>query len=378
MSVNSKDRAALQELWEQTEAASGFKNSDIPDGDYEFEITKVEPNLKKFGLRITYKVTGGDESQIGNEITVQDNLDSAMNMGWFKRRLKSLRIDFTKYSDFDQLLASSDEEGSVGSAMVGKKFHGLKKNKNGYDAVYVNKPIDGDDSAEEPEAEAEAPRAKTKATKTAVAEEAEETTDETPAEDAGIIAGTRVTFTSKVDGEQVGAVNEQGVFQGEKGEDRVRVIADSNNKTYNLPITAVTIEEVAAEEAVEDSVEATEEVEEVEVPVAKAKAPAPKSITNGATVKKATKKAPVPAPKDIKTLRMPDIKTFLATYGIKADALAKPREFLSGVSGFVHSKTYTPDLTELNALCLGLAIKKGAKPADTVKVARQKVLATFA
>lgn len=350
MAVNQQDREAIQELWSNTKAASGFTPSDIPDGEYQFEITAVVPNLKRYGLKITHKVTGGDESQIGAEITIQDSVDTALGVGFFKKRLVSLGIDPTDYEGLDQILATSDEEGSLAAAMIGKTFNGLKKtNDKGFENVYVNSLTDGEstsESASEPEAEQEA-----------VAEEASE---------GGVIVGSRVTFTSKVDGEQVGEVSE--VFE-DKGVERVRVSAD-NGKVYNLPMTSVTLE-AASDESTET---ASEEVEETVAP-AKAKSTA-KPGTNGSGPK--SKKELIPAPAKVKAMRMPDIKTYLAGYGIKADALAKPREFMQGVAGFVHNKTYTPDLTELNALCLGLDIKKGAKPSDTVKVARQKVLAKFA
>lgn len=353
-----QDLAALQEQWNTTAPASGgAAPSDLPDGTYEFAITNVKANLNKYGLRITYQVVGGNESFIGEEITVQDNLDTAQNMGWFKDRMRRLGIEKGEmeeggtFSEITTILADSDSEGSIGAAIVGKKFEGLKQHKKGYDNVYVNRLLGEVDADELPAKSEEEP----------AAEESEQTEEsvEEDKQEGGIVAGARVSFTSKKDGEQVGVVAE--VFTDENTEEvRARVDSD-NGKRYNLLVEALTLASEAQDE--------TEE--EVEEKPAKAVA---KPSSNG----HGGKKMAIPKYPSVKGLRMPEIKAILAGYNFKAESIPKPREFLAGIAGIVHNAKYTPDLTELTALCGALGVKKGAKPADTIKSVRQVVAKKFA
>ena len=143
MAVNPKELKALQKQWDGAKAQG---NAELPDGVYEFVITKAIPDTSKWGMKITYRVTGGNEALIGEDVTIKDNLDSDSNMGWFKKKLARLGISLP--SDVALLFATSTEEDSVAAQLVGKKFEGQAKTKNEFLNVYVNRLIGEADASE--------------------------------------------------------------------------------------------------------------------------------------------------------------------------------------------------------------------------------------
>ncbi len=149
MSVNPKEKAQLQEMWNKSQQAS---NTDIPDGTYQFVITGARFHMASTGrpqFKIKVKIKGGAEEYIGKEFEINDNLETPENMGWFKKKLSRLNIVCPE--DFDEIT-----DGTLAEQMMGKVFEGQAKTKNDFLNVYVNRLL-GEESAkhEEPVEEAQ-------------------------------------------------------------------------------------------------------------------------------------------------------------------------------------------------------------------------------
>lgn len=342
MAVNPKERKALEKMWDDAKPTGG---ADIPDGDYTFVIVKAKPNMSDKGrpsMQQMLKISEGPEAFVGQEIPVRDNLESADNMGWFKKKLGRLGVEIPNKEDFiEQLLNGETGEGSLAAAMVGKKFVGTVKTKNDFLNVYVNKLV-GEESVSDSSSE-------------------DESTEADSGEEA-VEVGDVVSFTSKNDGAQQGEVLE---IIGDAA--RVKTTT-GEKKTYKLPIDKLTIvyEEESEEEVEEEEeapkgkakkADADEESEEEEEEAPKAKG-------------KPKKPAAFPSRSEIEEMRLPEIKEALAEHGFDADDVKSPRSFAAGVAGFVEDgKDYMPEITELAPLCaaLGVKYKKGDAPKAAVK-----------
>lgn len=146
MSVNPKEKAALQAMWGKAETAS----NNVPDGTYQFIISGARFHMASTGrpqFKIKVKVKGGAEEYIGKEFEYNNNLETAENMGWFKKTL--LRLNITCPEDFDEIV-----DGTLAEHMVGKVFEGQVKTKNDFLNVYVNRllgeeTVDAQEEAEE-------------------------------------------------------------------------------------------------------------------------------------------------------------------------------------------------------------------------------------
>ncbi len=334
--VNPKEKAALAAAWKKSKPAAQGKMStaEWADGEYQFEVTRWEPQFDKARIKAGYTIIGGNESYIGQEHVQWENLTgSEASMDYFKGRLVKMGIPEEDFTDMDPEDVLGD---ALKDIVLGRKFVGQAVNKNDYLNVYANRPIEADGE--------ETP-----------ADEAASETEAEATDEGGIVEGSAVSFTSKADGELTGEVES---IDGETA----RVIA-SNGKVYKLPSSRLTLtteettEEAVAEETVEE--EATEEAEE------------PKTTTKG--------KAKLPAPKVIQSMKAPELKQLYAKLGLKFEAVKQPRELAVGIAGFVHDKKYIPAIAQLPALCAGLGVKaeKGAKPAVIVAALRQKALARF-
>lgn len=355
MAVNAKERVALEKMWDEAKATGGV---DLPDGDYTFLTVKAKPNVSDKGMpsfQSVVRIVGGPEAFIGQEVPVRDNLGSADNMGWFKKKLARLGIEIPAKDEMVRQLLNKDEgEGSVAAAMLGKKFSGQAKTKNDFLNIYVNKLI-GTEEVTESVARANG-AAKGKA---AQAEESE-----TDGADAIEVEDT-VKFVSKNDGPQQGVVLE--LFEGGKVA-RVQVTDDDGEtyggKVYKLPTERLTI--VYEDDAKAETADEVEETEEA----------APKTAAKG----KAKRKA-FPTKSEIEDMRLPELKETLGEHGFDVDDIKSPRSFAAGVAGFIEDgKDYQPELSELPALCAGLDIKykKGEAPKAAIKALRETIEERFA
>lgn len=135
MALNKRERAALKKMFTDSkkEMAGGL---DLPDGVYAFKILKKGTKFVmtgKFRFETAVEVTGGDEDYIGIKGVVSDNLESAQNWAWFRRKLERLHIK--------NVSVESLESGELAESMAGRTFEGQVKEKDGFVNLYVNKLV---------------------------------------------------------------------------------------------------------------------------------------------------------------------------------------------------------------------------------------------
>lgn len=146
MSVNPKDKEALQEMWSKAQHAS---SSDIPDGTYQFVILAARFHMASTGrpqFKIKVRIKGGAEEYVGKEFEINDNLETPENMGWFKKKLS--RLNLVCPEDFDEIV-----DGTLAEQMVGKVFEGQAKTKNDFLNVYVNRLLGEETASKDTEEE---------------------------------------------------------------------------------------------------------------------------------------------------------------------------------------------------------------------------------
>lgn len=350
MSVNPKEKRALQEMWNDAKAPERAPQTDLPDGVYEFAIVACRPNIDKHRLEVTYKVVGGNESYLDVEHTQFENLGDKNGIGYFKDKLKRLKLH--EELDLDELdvdLVYGTGKGTLAALLPGLRFAGQTRNKDAFLNIYVNRLLGRDEGGQEqekPELEAEAP------------EQEQEQAEAAPQGEWA--EGDAVTFTSKSDGELEAVVKE---LLDEDGAQKARVFAESTGKVYKVPVERL-IKVAAEEEGEEEGEAAPEEEQESE----DGEAEAPKG--NGG----------FPKPAKVESMRAPELKQLLQRHGVRLETLRQPREFAQGVAGFVHDPKYVPSISMLAALAAGLGVKyqKGAKPALVVKQLRESALRKFA
>lgn len=209
MSVNAKEKKMLQELWNKAETAGGI---DIPDGTYQFEILSARFHMTEKGkptFKTKLKVAGGDEDYIGKEFEINDNLETVINQGFFKRKLRKLNI--TVPEDFSEIT-----DGDIADEMEGKVFEGQVATKNDFVNVYVNRLVSDHDGEDRP----------SKKEEKEIAEEQEEK-EEVEASSNKIAEGDAVTWGDGKSGKVVEILEDDGKARVElEDETIVRVKLD--------------------------------------------------------------------------------------------------------------------------------------------------------
>ena len=318
--VSAKELAALQGMWKGAKAQT---DCNIPDGKYEFCIVEAAFRVTKNGVPqmvCKYKLVGGNEEFINETVTINDNLQTEVNMGWFKKKLAKLGIAIPE--------DVADLDSRIPGELKGKKFAGELKSKDEFYNIYVNRFIEDMDLSAGAEA---VPAAEAEEEQPAEEAAAEETTD-------ALAVGDRVTFTSVKGGEIEGELIE--IIEAE-GKSRVKTDEGKLFKTATEKLSKVVVEE-AAEEAATEEEEAPAEEEESE------EAPAEAAAEEGSTF---------PTPEEVKALKLPELKQVCADNGVDAAKLKNPRMFVAGLSGFLYDPKYMPDLATLVALRDGMGMK---------------------
>ena len=319
MSVNAKELAALQNMWN---GAKPQTDCSLPDGFYEFVINKAEFKVTSSGIPqivTELKVVGGNESFIGETVPQRDSLQTPENMGWFKKKLA--RLGITIPENVEELTNRIPKE------LVGKKFAGQLKSKDEFVNVYVNKFL-GDmevDGATE-----------------------EETTEEETSETSNINVGDQVMFVSAKGADVQGELLELT----EDGKARVKT---AEGKVFKVDAAKVTLAEVTEEAAEESEEEETVEGTEEEAPE---------------EAEEATEdEGGFPTPEEVKAMKLPELKQILADNDMDIAKIKNPRMFVTGLSSFMYVEKYMPDLPTLLALRdgFGMAIVKNEKPAEMTK-----------
>lgn len=309
MSVNPKEKAAFQEMWNQAAKSGG---ADIPDGTYQFTILSARFHMSDKGrpqFKSKVRVTGGAEDYVGKEFEINDNLETPENMGWFKRKLSRLNISLPE--DFDEVT-----DGTLAEQMTGKVFEGQAKTKNDFLNVYVNRLI------------GEAPVSK----HTDDEPVSEDTEAEESEEGEGFEEGQAVTWKGK-----------RGEIVELTDDGKYRVKAE-DGKVYRVDkaiLQAVDVEDEAAEE------QAAEEVDEI----------------NG------DEGIALPTPEEAESLPAAEVKKVLKELGIEAGAVKNPRAVLHGVATLAADPKAKIELTEIAPLAaaLNVTVKKGAPIKDVTK-----------
>ena len=326
MSVDKKERAMLQQMWEKAEVGG---NADLPDGTYQFVVLKKSGDGKRatgFAMsgkgkptfKTQLKVKGGAEEYVGQELEINDNLETDENMGWFKKKLN--RLNITLPEDFEEII-----DGSLAGEMAGKVFEGQVKTKNDFLNVYVNRLIGESDEESAAETEDE--------------DEEEGETEETAEGTADIEEGTEVVW-----GDKSGKVIEV------LDDGKVRVKTE-DGKVYRKDKADLTVK---AEEAAEETGEDAEEEEESEE-------------------SEASDEFEVPDPDTIEEMSSGDVKKALKELGFVAADIKNPRGVLHAFCILAHDAKAKLELTEISPLsaALGLAVKKG----ENIKVVLTKLSA---
>ncbi len=128
---NKKELAALAKDWDDAED----QDVELPDGDYHVLIQSCkltcEPGKRRQAVT-NCKVISGDEDFIGNEVTFFDGLESAQNIGYFKKKLSRAKIALGEGAE-GLIEALEEFEGRLVEMRI--------KNKDGFTNAYVNKLI---------------------------------------------------------------------------------------------------------------------------------------------------------------------------------------------------------------------------------------------
>ena len=158
-------KAALQTAWK--DAPDNGVN--IIEGVFQFKVdsAKYHETEKTVGMKLQYKVIGGNEEYVGETINHFDNLTTQQNMSFFKQKLQKLGIPIPE--DFNDI-----EDGTVASQMEGLCFEGQVKIKDGFVNIYVNKLVDSEEEPAEEEVEVETEEASEESAEEEETEEVEE------------------------------------------------------------------------------------------------------------------------------------------------------------------------------------------------------------
>jgi hypothetical protein len=346
MSVNAKDKAALQKNWDDAEAAKG---SELPDGTYQFQVIKKTGKGDKTGFALTgkdkpvfktaLKVVGGDEEYMGQELYINDNLETAENMGWFKRKLSRLNVPLPE--DISELT-----DGEVADAMIGKKFEGQVKTKNDFMNVYVNRLLgeaEGDDEED----------------------------DSKGGESKEIEEGDRVKWKSH-EGVVV-RIKDDGtvVFKDDEGEkwkadkDDVKIVEadeDDEDEDEDDDEDSDDKEDKKEEDSEDDDEDEDDEDEKKEEDE-------DEEDEDDEDEDEDDEEFVVPEPDDVVDMPASKVKAALKTLGIKAEKVKNPRAVLKAFCTLAHDDKAKLDMSEISPLAsaLGVELEKGQPIKETLK-----------
>lgn len=329
MAVTPKEKKMLQEMWNKSQSGG----QGLPDGTYQFEITGARfhlSNKQRPQFKTKLKVVGGEEEFKGQELEINDNLETAENMGWFKKKLQRLNIAQTE--DFDEVI-----DGTVADQMKGKVFEGQVKTKNDFLNVYVNRLIA--DSAG-----------------TASSKDEEEEVEDTKGEAASEIEeGSEVKWGNG----KTGTV--------------VEVLADDNQarvKKEDGTVVRVALNLLSInDETEEEEVEETEEEDKAPAKGKKAKDVDEDEESEEEEESENEKEFEVPEPDAVEDMKAGQVKDALSELGFEASDIKNARAVLHAFCTLAHDPKAKIQLEEIAPLsaALEVVVKKGAQFKDTLK-----------
>jgi len=337
VAVSEQEKKDWQKMYDGADPSA----TDVPEGKYEMVITECEPNPEKFRLVSKVMIIGGSEKEIGKTLIVYDNLASALNIKFFKKKLAALKIAYKN----DWEVTYGTDRKSLSTVFVGRVFEGQVKNGDLFQNVYFNKfkkELDSDEFEELMES---------MGVKSEGKENEEEDQDQDQDESSKFSVGDEVKWVSSKYGDLQGEIKE--ILEDEE---KARVFVEEKDKVLRVSLEKL----VRAETDSKNDEEEEEEEEEEESALARG---------NGS----------FPKVEKVREMRMPEVRKLLKKFGLKIDKIQSPKEFASGVAGFFHDDTYKPELKEMHPLCVGLGIvwKKGTRPAKVTREIRDKVREVF-
>lgn len=307
-------------MWNKASSST----SNVVAGKYIFKIESAKYNDGDKGpsIREILKVTGGNEEFIGETVSVFNNLSTEQNMSFFKQKLQRLGIDIPE--DFTEI-----EDGTVCEEMEGITFEGELKIKNGFVNVYVNRLVDADDEDDDDDDEDN---------------EEEDSNEDKDAEDS----------EDSEDEEDEEEPNEE-----EKEEDEDNADEEESEEEESEEDSAEESEEDSndEEEESDDSEEEEEDNEEDE-----------ESDDDGEGEE-------FPTPDEVAAMKAKQVNEVLKAIDLDPKEIASPKKVLEGISNYLYTKKYIPEIDVFNMVVKALNIKglKGKSSVEKNKVVKQAV-----
>ena len=316
MAVSKSEKQTLSKMWNKASSST----SNVVAGKYIFKIESAKYNDGDKGpsIREILKVTGGNEEFIGETVSVFNNLSTEQNMSFFKQKLQRLGIDIPE--DFTEI-----EDGTVCEEMEGITFEGELKIKNGFVNVYVNRLVDADDEDDDDDDE---DNEEEDSNEGKDAEEPEDSEDEEDEEES-----------DEEDEEDEDGTDEEDSEEEESEEDSAEESEEDDD---------------AEEEESDDSEDEEEEDEE--------------SDDDGEGEE-------FPTPDEVAAMKAKQVNEVLKAIDLDPKEIASPKKVLEGISNYLYTKKYIPEIDVFNMVVKALNIKglKGKSSAEKNKAVKQAV-----
>lgn len=317
MAVSKSEKQTLSKMWNKASSST----SNVVAGKYIFKIESAKYNDGDKGpsIREILKVTGGNEEFIGETVSVFNNLSTEQNMSFFKQKLQRLGIDIPE--DFTEI-----EDGTVCEEMEGITFEGELKIKNGFVNVYVNKLVDADDEDDDDDDE---DNEEEDSNEGKDAEEPEDSEDEEDEEES----------------------DEEEEEEEEKDED------DADE------------EDSEEEESEEDSAEEPEEDNDAEEEESDDSEEEDEEDDDDGEGEE------FPTPDEVAAMKAKQVNEVLKAIDLDPKEIASPKKVLEGISNYLYTKKYIPEIDVFNMVVKALNIKglKGKSSAEKNKAVKQAV-----
>lgn len=316
MAVSKSEKQTLSKMWNKASSST----SNVVAGKYIFKIESAKYNDGDKGpsIREILKVTGGNEEFIGETVSVFNNLSTEQNMSFFKQKLQRLGIDIPE--DFTEI-----EDGTVCEEMEGITFEGELKIKNGFVNVYVNKLVDADDEDDDDEDNDEDEEDSNEGKDTEDSEDEEESDEEEEEKD-------------EEDADEEDSEEEDSDEDSDSEEDSAEESEEDDD----------------AEEEESDDSEGEEEDEE--------------DNDDGEGEE-------FPTPDEVAAMKAKQVNEVLKAIDLDPKEIASPKKVLEGISNYLYTKKYIPEIDVFNMVVKALNIKglKGKSSAEKNKAVKQAV-----
>ena len=315
MAVSKSEKQTLSKMWNKASSST----SNVVAGKYIFKIESAKYNDGDKGpsIREILKVTGGNEEFIGETVSVFNNLSTEQNMSFFKQKLQRLGIDIPE--DFTEI-----EDGTVCEEMEGITFEGELKIKNGFVNVYVNRLVDADDEDDDSDEDEDNEEEDSKEGKDA--EEPEDSEDEEDEEESD----------EEEEEEDEDDADEEDSEEEESEEDSAEESEEDDDA-----------EEEESDDSEEEDEEDNDDGEGEEFPT----------------------------PDEVAAMKAKQVNEVLKAIDLDPKEIASPKKVLEGISNYLYTKKYVPEIDVFNMVVKALNIKglKGKSSVEKNKAVKQAV-----